>query len=38
VPHRTEDIPGDHFTVLEEHTPTTVEAARQWLRTIENHA
>ncbi|WTK67161.1 type I polyketide synthase [Streptomyces sp. NBC_01515] len=38
VPHRTEDIPGDHFTVLEEHTPTTVEAARQWLRTLENHA
>jgi acyl transferase domain-containing protein/surfactin synthase thioesterase subunit/acyl carrier protein len=38
VPHRTEDIPGDHFTVLEQHTPTTVEAARQWLRTLENHA
>lgn len=38
VPHRTEDIPGDHFTVLEEHTPTTVEAARQWLRTLEDHA
>ncbi|MFJ6086957.1 SDR family NAD(P)-dependent oxidoreductase [Streptomyces sp. NPDC092369] len=36
VPHRVEDIPGDHFTVLEEHTPTTVEAARQWLRGIEN--
>ncbi|MFI1049742.1 type I polyketide synthase [Streptomyces griseoruber] len=38
VPHRVVDIPGDHFTVLEEHTPTTVEAARQWLHTLESHA
>jgi thioesterase domain-containing protein len=31
VPHEVADIPGDHFTVLEQHTGTTVEAVRQWI-------
>ncbi|MEV4615454.1 SDR family NAD(P)-dependent oxidoreductase [Kitasatospora sp. NPDC049258] len=35
VPHEVRDIPGDHFTVLEQHTPTTADAVRQWIETKE---
>uniref|UniRef100_UPI00053A37FF thioesterase domain-containing protein n=1 Tax=Kitasatospora sp. MBT63 TaxID=1444768 RepID=UPI00053A37FF len=35
VPHEARDIPGDHFTVLEQHTPTTAAAVRQWIETKE---
>ncbi|MED7952998.1 alpha/beta fold hydrolase, partial [Streptomyces sp. BE303] len=35
VPHEVLDIPGDHFTVLEQHTPTTAEAVRGWIDRIE---
>ncbi|MFD7455381.1 hypothetical protein [Kitasatospora sp. NPDC059827] len=29
------DIPGDHFSVLDEHVATTAEAIRTWLaRTV----
>jgi acyl transferase domain-containing protein/acyl-CoA synthetase (AMP-forming)/AMP-acid ligase II/thioesterase domain-containing protein len=31
-PHETVDMPGDHFTVLEEHAATTADAVRAWLR------
>jgi hypothetical protein len=29
--HDTVDVPGDHFTVLEEHATTTAKAVRDWL-------
>ncbi|MEV6975885.1 alpha/beta fold hydrolase [Kitasatospora sp. NPDC093806] len=35
VPHEVSDIPGDHFTVLEQHTPTTAAAVRRWVDAIE---
>ncbi|MFJ4689034.1 type I polyketide synthase [Streptomyces sp. NPDC088789] len=35
LPHTTADIPGDHFSVLEEHSPTTAEAVARWLSAIE---
>ncbi len=31
VPHEVVDVPGDHFTLLEQHTPTTADAVRQWI-------
>ncbi len=37
VPHESEDVPGDHFTLLEEHTPTTAAAVRRRLQALENH-
>ncbi|UGT62423.1 type I polyketide synthase [Nocardia asteroides] len=36
VPHGTADIPGDHFTALEEHGPTTAAAVREWLLRLES--
>ena len=33
-PHDTVDVPGDHFTVLEEHAPTTAKAVRTWLTAM----
>ncbi|WP_344446374.1 thioesterase domain-containing protein, partial [Kitasatospora nipponensis] len=35
VAHEVADIPGDHFTILEEHTPTTADAVRQWIEKKE---
>ncbi|WTZ23843.1 type I polyketide synthase [Microbispora sp. NBC_01389] len=34
VSHETADIPGDHFTTLEEHAGTTAEAIRTWIGTF----
>jgi surfactin synthase thioesterase subunit len=34
LPHEAADITGDHFTVLEEHTPTTVEAVKRWITKL----
>ncbi|MCD0449836.1 type I polyketide synthase [Actinocorallia sp. API 0066] len=34
LPHDTRDVPGDHFTVLEDHAETTVEAVREWLGAL----
>lgn len=31
LPHETVDVPGDRFTVLEEHSETTVTAVREWI-------
>ncbi|MRH91235.1 SDR family NAD(P)-dependent oxidoreductase [Nocardia sp. SYP-A9097] len=36
VPHGSSDIPGDHFTALEEHGPTTADAIRTWLEILES--
>ncbi len=38
LPHETTDVPGDHFTVLEEHSDTTVAAVRDWIDTIEKRS
>ncbi|GAA3846342.1 hypothetical protein GCM10022243_10650 [Saccharothrix violaceirubra] len=34
-PHEVADVPGDHFTVLEDHAETTVRAVRDWLATFD---
>jgi thioesterase domain-containing protein/acyl carrier protein len=34
LPHEVVDVPGDHFTVLEEHAETTVVAVRAWIETL----
>ncbi|RKE22698.1 acyl transferase domain-containing protein [Streptomyces sp. TLI_171] len=33
LPHRRLDIPGDHFTVLEDHSGSTADAVHDWLTT-----
>ncbi|MFD4655569.1 type I polyketide synthase [Kitasatospora sp. NPDC058444] len=33
-PHRTVDVPGNHFTVMMEHGATTAAAVREWLDTL----
>ncbi|GAA1018277.1 hypothetical protein Aple_034820 [Acrocarpospora pleiomorpha] len=38
LPHETADVPGDHFTVLEEHSGTTVAAVRRWIESIEKRS
>jgi acyl transferase domain-containing protein/surfactin synthase thioesterase subunit len=32
-PHSTVDVPGDHFTLLEEHANSTAQAVQDWLLT-----
>jgi thioesterase domain-containing protein/acyl carrier protein len=34
LPHEAIDVPGDHFTVLEEHTETTTAALDAWLDSL----
>ncbi|MER7187838.1 thioesterase domain-containing protein, partial [Streptomyces hyaluromycini] len=34
LPHTTADVPGDHFSVLEEHSATTAAAVEKWLATL----
>ncbi|MFH8342561.1 type I polyketide synthase [Streptomyces sp. AM6-12] len=34
LPHTEISVPGDHFTMLEEHARTTATAVHQWLRTV----
>jgi acyl transferase domain-containing protein/thioesterase domain-containing protein/acyl carrier protein len=34
LPHESLDVPGDHFTVLEEHTETTTAALDAWLDSL----
>ncbi|WP_228535124.1 SDR family NAD(P)-dependent oxidoreductase [Nocardia sp. BSTN01] len=31
LPHTVVDVPGDHFTILEEHAASTARAVREWL-------
>ncbi|MEU9890507.1 type I polyketide synthase [Sphaerisporangium sp. NPDC051011] len=35
VAHEAVDIPGDHFTTLEEHADSTAKAVRAWVETLE---
>ncbi|MFE9423308.1 SDR family NAD(P)-dependent oxidoreductase [Kitasatospora sp. NPDC006697] len=37
-PHQARDIPGDHFTILEHHTPSTADAVRGWVRHLEQQS
>ncbi|HEV2634428.1 MAG TPA: type I polyketide synthase [Actinocrinis sp.] len=34
LPHEVLDVPGDHFTVLEDHAETTVAAVRRWIDAL----
>ncbi|MFH8370506.1 type I polyketide synthase [Streptomyces sp. NPDC018031] len=34
--HTAVDVPGDHFTVIREHGPTTMQAITDWLATSPN--
>ncbi|KJE19786.1 thioesterase of type I polyketide synthase or non-ribosomal peptide synthase like protein, partial [Frankia torreyi] len=34
TPHTTVDVPGEHFSILEEHSPTTVAAIRQFIDSL----
>ncbi|MGW0871131.1 type I polyketide synthase [Streptomyces sp. NPDC002740] len=34
LPHSTADVPGDHFSVLEEHSATTAATVEEWLNTL----
>ena len=34
IPHEAVDVPGDHFTILEEHSETTVIAVREWIDSL----
>ncbi|MFF3501783.1 type I polyketide synthase [Streptomyces sp. NPDC003247] len=38
LPHTTADVPGDHFSVLEEHSATTAAAVEEWLDTLRRPA
>ncbi|MBH5338034.1 SDR family NAD(P)-dependent oxidoreductase [Streptomyces pactum] len=35
-PHELVDVPGDHFTIMEEHSLTTAEAIQRWLVGLES--
>jgi thioesterase domain-containing protein len=35
VPNEATDIPGDHFTTLEEHADSTAKAIRAWVEELE---
>ncbi|MGW2566257.1 SDR family NAD(P)-dependent oxidoreductase [Streptomyces sp. NPDC001537] len=34
LPHTEVDVPGDHFSFMQEHAPTTVAALRAWLDSL----
>ncbi|WP_283098503.1 type I polyketide synthase [Frankia sp. AgB32] len=34
TPHEAVDVPGEHFSILEEHSPTTVAAIREFIETL----
>ncbi|NUP41902.1 MAG: SDR family NAD(P)-dependent oxidoreductase, partial [Streptomyces sp.] len=34
LPHTRVDVPGDHFSFMQEHAPTTVAALRAWLDSL----
>ncbi|RLU81773.1 DNA-binding protein [Streptomyces griseocarneus] len=36
VPHTAVDVPGNHWSMTEEHAPTTAEAIRAWLAATGN--
>ncbi|MFJ8470843.1 type I polyketide synthase [Kitasatospora sp. NPDC094011] len=35
LPHESADIPGDHFSVLEDHSAGTADAVHRWLAELE---
>uniref|UniRef100_UPI00403C47C0 SDR family NAD(P)-dependent oxidoreductase n=1 Tax=Actinokineospora auranticolor TaxID=155976 RepID=UPI00403C47C0 len=34
LPHTAVDVPGTHFTLVEDHAPTTAEALERWIRDL----
>ncbi|MGW3117804.1 type I polyketide synthase [Streptomyces sp. NPDC001107] len=34
LPHTQVDVPGDHFSFMQEHAPTTVAAVRAWIDSL----
>ncbi|MDX3748736.1 thioesterase domain-containing protein [Streptomyces sp. AK08-02] len=34
LPHTRVDVPGDHFSFMREHTPTTAAAVRAWIGSL----
>ncbi len=34
LPHEIADIPGDHFTILEDHSDTTAATVRKWIEAL----
>ncbi|WP_327749266.1 type I polyketide synthase [Streptomyces europaeiscabiei] len=34
LPHTRVDVPGDHFSLMREHTPTTAAAVRTWIDSL----
>ncbi len=34
LPHTRVDVPGDHFSFMQDHTPTTAAAVRAWLDSL----
>ncbi|QYX81884.1 type I polyketide synthase [Streptomyces akebiae] len=34
LPHTRVDVPGDHFSLMGEHTPTTAAAVRTWIDSL----
>jgi thioesterase domain-containing protein/acyl carrier protein len=35
LPHATETVAGDHFTILEEHAESTAQTVERWLASLE---
>ncbi|WP_367129064.1 beta-ketoacyl synthase N-terminal-like domain-containing protein [Saccharothrix sp. HUAS TT1] len=38
LPHEALDVPGDHFSVIEEHAATAAKAAAEWLASVADRA
>ncbi|MCX4851553.1 type I polyketide synthase [Streptomyces sp. NBC_00893] len=34
LPHESVEVPGDHFTMLEDHSATTADAVEQWVAAL----
>ena len=34
VPHTTVEVPGNHFTMLEDHAAATARAVHKWVATL----
>ncbi|WP_329335244.1 type I polyketide synthase [Streptomyces sp. NBC_01352] len=35
LPHAHVDVPGDHFSFMQDHTPTTAAAVRTWIDSLD---
>jgi acyl transferase domain-containing protein/thioesterase domain-containing protein/acyl carrier protein len=37
LPHETVEVPGNHFTMLEDHSASTAEAVQTWVDSVRPH-